>query len=170
MYIELTKPVFQREGNAAERDVTMRVLWTCLDRAMRLFHPIMPYVTEELWQRLPGRGSIPDEPPSIMLASYPKPQSYWSYPESVEPMALVLATVRVLFSLVLFPPIFFFCTKLDFVDGWSFVRFVLSGFVTALTGSAIRFETVAQRKCVPAYPNGGNDSYIDGAFAKLFFS
>ena len=33
-------------------------------------HPLMPFVTEELWQRLPGRGTM-GEPQSIMLAPYP---------------------------------------------------------------------------------------------------
>ena len=81
VYIELTKPIFAAaagtgggggggaaDANDAERDTTQRVLWTCLDRAMRLFHPFMPFVTEELWQRMPGRGVIKGEPPSIMLA------------------------------------------------------------------------------------------------------
>jgi valyl-tRNA synthetase len=54
-YIELTKRVFKATNTAkVERDVTMRVLWTCMDNAMRLFHPFMPFVSEELWQRLPG--------------------------------------------------------------------------------------------------------------------
>ena len=94
VYIELTKPVFAREGNDVERDVTQRVLWTCLDNAMRLFHPFMPFVTEELWQRLPGRGQIADEPPSIMLARYPAAREDWAFPESRATMETVLGCVR----------------------------------------------------------------------------
>jgi valyl-tRNA synthetase len=107
VYIELTKPIFQRNDEIpaditppSQREVTMRVLWTCLDRAMRLFHPFMPYVTEELWQRLPGRGLIPEEPPSIMLTKYPKAQKCWAYPETVAAMNLVLACAGSLRSLV----------------------------------------------------------------------
>ena len=60
---------------------TLRV---CLELGFRLPHPMMPFVTEELWQRLPGRGlpsralgsaggvSTPD-PASIMIAPYPQP-------------------------------------------------------------------------------------------------
>jgi valyl-tRNA synthetase len=44
-------------------------LYLCLDYGLRLLHPFMPFVTEELWQRLPRRAI--GDPPSIMLASYP---------------------------------------------------------------------------------------------------
>jgi valyl-tRNA synthetase len=45
-----------------------RVLLECLDKGLRLLHPLMPYVTEELYQRLP----LPKRAPSIMVASYPE--------------------------------------------------------------------------------------------------
>ena len=49
---------------------TRNTLWTCLETGLRLLHPFMPFVSEELWQRLPKR---PDQAstPSIMLADYP---------------------------------------------------------------------------------------------------
>jgi valyl-tRNA synthetase len=54
---------------AATRKSAQQTLYTCLDYGLRLLHPIMPFVTEELWQRLPRRPQ--DSTPSIMLASYP---------------------------------------------------------------------------------------------------
>jgi valyl-tRNA synthetase len=50
---------------------------TVLEQALRLLHPFMPYITEELWQRLPGVGkqslhpAYADAEPTIMLAAYP---------------------------------------------------------------------------------------------------
>jgi valyl-tRNA synthetase len=44
-------------------------LYTALEAGLRLLHPFMPFITEELWQRLPRRPS--HKAPSIMLAPYP---------------------------------------------------------------------------------------------------
>ncbi len=51
---------------------------TVLEQALRLLHPFMPYITEELWQRLPGADakllhqSYAGASPTIMLAAYPQ--------------------------------------------------------------------------------------------------
>jgi valyl-tRNA synthetase len=75
VYLELVKPVvYDKEpANADRRWAAQAVLWNALESGLRLLHPMMPYVTEELWQRLPGRGSLgADEKPSIMLDAYPQ--------------------------------------------------------------------------------------------------
>jgi valyl-tRNA synthetase len=57
----------------APADVRMSALetiYTCLESALRLIHPVMPFVSEDLWQRLPRR---PDEVArTIMLCEYPR--------------------------------------------------------------------------------------------------
>lgn len=74
MFIEVSKPALA--VNSSEKPsinlqrATQETLWICLDNGLRLLHPIMPFVTEELWQRLPGRGNISTEP-SIVVAEYP---------------------------------------------------------------------------------------------------
>ena len=54
VFIELMKPVMARdnaEAGAAEAKLATRnTLWTCLETGLRLLHPFMPFVTEELWQ------------------------------------------------------------------------------------------------------------------------
>jgi valyl-tRNA synthetase len=56
---------------AAERLSAQNTLYTVLDNGLRMLHPFMPFVTEELWQRLPRRPT--DETKTIMLAKYPEP-------------------------------------------------------------------------------------------------
>ncbi|MFC3500865.1 valine--tRNA ligase [Micromonospora krabiensis] len=55
-YVELTKPVLADGGPAAE--ATRRVLGHVLDQLLRLLHPIVPFVTEELWTALTGGETI----------------------------------------------------------------------------------------------------------------
>ena len=65
-YIELAKPRLLA-GSPAERDQVRGVLVSVLEQALRLMHPIMPFVTEELWQQLP----VDDKAESLMIASWP---------------------------------------------------------------------------------------------------
>ena len=65
-YIELAKPRLLA-GSPAERDRVRGVLVSVLEQALRLMHPIMPFVTEELWQQLP----LDDKAESLMIASWP---------------------------------------------------------------------------------------------------
>lgn len=50
-------------------------LYTCLDVGLRLLSPFMPFVTEELFQRLPRR--TPQAPPSLCITPYPEPSEVW---------------------------------------------------------------------------------------------
>lgn len=75
VYLELIKPVVydESEDNADSRWAAQATLWVALETGLRLLHPMIPFVTEELWQRLPGRGTLgDDEPESIMIAPYPE--------------------------------------------------------------------------------------------------
>jgi valyl-tRNA synthetase len=74
-YIELSKPALMTEGSEAPRPQVGDVLLTVLDRALRLLHPVMPFLTEELWQRLPGHEAI--HPETICLAPYPTRVEAW---------------------------------------------------------------------------------------------
>ena len=68
VYLEVLKPVFQCGG--ADVILTARnVLYFCLDAALRLISPFMPFISEELFQRLPRWSS--KEPPSIMVTKLP---------------------------------------------------------------------------------------------------
>jgi len=72
VYLELLKPRFygetQDESILKDRQVAREVLYVCLDWSMRLMHPLLPYLTEELYQRLPPS---PIKCESVTIAPYP---------------------------------------------------------------------------------------------------
>jgi len=80
-YIELTKSDVTAEEASEKRTQARSRLLSVLEQALRLLHPFMPYITEELWQRLPGVGktslhpAYADAGPTIMLAAYPEGES-----------------------------------------------------------------------------------------------
>lgn len=67
LYLESLKPVFQ-SGSTEAKTAAAQTLYTCLETGIRLLHPFMPFITEELWQRLPRK---PNDPCSICVAVYP---------------------------------------------------------------------------------------------------
>ena len=69
-YLELSKPVLWNENAPAERKRgTRRTLVQMLETIMRLAHPFMPYITEEIWQNLKVSAGVEGE--SLMIMSYP---------------------------------------------------------------------------------------------------
>ena len=65
-YLEISKPIFAAGGKDAEE--TRDVLAYVLESALRLLHPFIPFITEELWHKVPRPE---DHPISLALASYP---------------------------------------------------------------------------------------------------
>ncbi len=68
-YLEYTKTALGGD-DAARREQTLRVMHYCFSAALRLLHPIMPFVTEELWHAM---GYAEDESETIMRAPWPEP-------------------------------------------------------------------------------------------------
>jgi valyl-tRNA synthetase len=79
-YIELSKSDVTAADATPARDAARSRVLTVLEQALRLLHPFMPFITEELWQRLPGVGRDSlheayrqsDVTPTVMLTSFPQ--------------------------------------------------------------------------------------------------
>jgi valyl-tRNA synthetase len=70
-YLELSKPVLQSEGTPASlQRGTRKTLIDVLESILRLVHPLMPFITEEIWQQVATRANIEGE--TIMLRPYPE--------------------------------------------------------------------------------------------------
>ena len=64
-YLELSKPVLYEEKGSASRQATLTVLSQVLETALRLLHPIMPFITEEIWQALPDKVGVGGQEPGV---------------------------------------------------------------------------------------------------------
>ncbi len=83
-YIELAKPNLHQgpeleadPARAARRHVVQGVLATALETTMRLLHPFAPFVTEEIWQKLPKPPQLPG---SLMITVFPRSDASWVDP------------------------------------------------------------------------------------------
>ena len=85
-YIELAKTRLNSDGEDAGN--ARQVLLYVLERILRLLHPFMPYITEEIWQTLPHEGE------TIMLAKYPEYNSELDFPEAVLEMERIMDAIR----------------------------------------------------------------------------
>ena len=74
-YLELAKPVFMGTDEAAKAETRAMTAWT-LDQTLKLMHPIMPFITEELWDKLAGEGAARDEATLIGAAWPVLPDSF----------------------------------------------------------------------------------------------
>ncbi|KAF4979905.1 hypothetical protein FZEAL_3986 [Fusarium zealandicum] len=97
VYIENSKAII-RDGTEEERNSAIQTLYTSLEAALTMIHPFMPYITEEMWQRMPRRPE--DETKSIMVAKYPIYAEELNDPESERAYELVLGCVRATRSLM----------------------------------------------------------------------
>ena len=90
-YIEMAKVrLRQNEPGAA------LTLVHVLERSLRLLHPFMPFVTEEIWQNLTARVPVPDYgiSPSIMVAEYPQAETLRAAPDAETELDVVMQAIR----------------------------------------------------------------------------
>ena len=86
-YIEIAKPRLNDKGSKAN-ETCQKVLAYTLSGTLKLLHPFMPFITEEIWQSLPHDGE------SIMIADYPAYTDALAFAEEEKKMEAVIATIR----------------------------------------------------------------------------
>lgn len=97
IYIENSKSIIS-DGTPEEARSAMDTLYTTLESGLRLISPFMPFLTEELWQRLPRRPG--DNTSSITIAEYPEYESSFDDPRSETAYELVLGCSKGIRSLI----------------------------------------------------------------------
>jgi valyl-tRNA synthetase len=91
-YIEFVKLDLQKTGPDRERAVG--VLIEVHDRLMRLMHPFVPFITEEIWQKLPRRA---DDGQTLTLSAFPRAVPEWAAPDAERDVAYlqeIVTTIR----------------------------------------------------------------------------
>ncbi|WP_163183179.1 MULTISPECIES: valine--tRNA ligase [Neobacillus] len=86
-YIEMAKLPLYGDDEAAKK-TTRSILAYVLDQTMRLLHPFMPFITEEIWQNLPHSGE------SITVAKWPEVRPELSDEEAAQEMKLLMEMIR----------------------------------------------------------------------------
>ncbi|VBB29773.1 unnamed protein product [Acanthocheilonema viteae] len=83
IYIEGCKSMLANGGDSNGAEIVRKVLFECVETGLRLLSPFMPFITEELWQRLPSRTSK-EQSESICVTSYPEIEEYAFRDEALE--------------------------------------------------------------------------------------
>jgi len=86
-YLELTKPVLYGKENPAGRRAAQKTLLEVLTNSLKLLHPFMPFLTEEIWQTLIGDGS------SVMVAEFPAAEEAFSDSGMEKEMAQIMEVI-----------------------------------------------------------------------------
>ncbi|SNX55072.1 valine--tRNA ligase [Thermoanaerobacterium sp. RBIITD] len=91
-YIELSKPVLYGDDFEAKK-ITKSVLRYVLDNTLRLLHPFMPFITEEIWKNIPHDGE------SIMLSKWPEYKEELNYKDDAKKTELIMNAIRTIRNL-----------------------------------------------------------------------
>ena len=91
-YIELTKTRLQGEDEDSKVRA-QQVLCHVLTQMLKLLHPFMPFITEEIWQALPHEGGV-EEGSFLMLQTWPEYQAELDFPTEAKAMELIMDAIR----------------------------------------------------------------------------
>lgn len=87
-YIEMAKSRLYNKEDQKNKTVAQYILWQVLSNTLKLLHPFMPFITEEIWQHLPHEGI------SIMIATWPQGQDEQIDTNAVQHMDTIMEVVK----------------------------------------------------------------------------
>ncbi|CAG8433960.1 2555_t:CDS:10 [Diversispora eburnea] len=101
VFIEIIKPIVDTDisilENAERKRTVEDTLYTCLEAGLKLLHPFMPFVTEELYQRLPRRPN--DNIPTIVQSKYPLEEPEYNDSQAEGQFDLIISIIKATRSL-----------------------------------------------------------------------
>ena len=95
-YLELVKPRLRGDMGAESRRAAQATLAEALDGALRLLHPVMPFITETVWQKLPRAAGAGE---ALIVARWPEPRPEWedaAAERAMDELQAVIGAVRTL--------------------------------------------------------------------------
>ncbi len=87
-YIELVKPRLSENAEKGSRETAEKVLCYVLSNTLKLLHPFMPFITEEIWQTLPHDGD------SIMISKWPTADEKMNFSSDERDMEILMNAIR----------------------------------------------------------------------------
>ncbi len=87
-YVEIVKARLSSDASLEQRQAGVALLCLGLETALRLLHPFMPFITEEIWQHLPHHGT------SLMVAEWPTADPGWQDANAARSMGLLMDLTR----------------------------------------------------------------------------
>jgi valyl-tRNA synthetase len=96
-YIELVKSRLQKDADPASRKVAQQILGYVLEGILKLLHPLMPHITEEIWQTLTQQPA--DSLETLALQAYPEADNNLINPELEAQFELLIGTIRTIRNL-----------------------------------------------------------------------
>ena len=87
-YIEFIKSRLYQEEDKISKETAQYILWVTLENTLKLLHPFMPFITEEIWQKIPHKGE------SIIISSWPQYNIESVDKDAEEKMSKIMDIIR----------------------------------------------------------------------------
>jgi len=87
-YVEFIKPKLYQKDDKIQRQTAQYILWFVLENTLRLLHPFMPFITEEVWQKIPHQGD------SIMISPWPLYKEEYQDKDADKKMSKIMNIIK----------------------------------------------------------------------------